>query len=258
MKIHRRGCDYIDTNKELNIKLFLQRENDVVHSPYEDELGFYEHVRAGDIKAITELMDKYPLSDNTGRGLLSEDPVRNVRYHFVISVSMITRFCMEGGMNAQTAYGLSDLYIQSADRCTSIETLVDLHRAMCKDYAGRMKLVRKNKVYSKPVMLCIDYIYEHLQKKIPVSILAAHVGLNESYLSKLFHKETGMVISAFIREKRIEAAQNMLKYSDFSCPNIANYLAFSSQSHFIQVFRKKTGQTPEEYRKRNFRSNWNR
>jgi len=247
----------VDTNRELNHRLFLQRENDASHSPLENELRFYELVKEGDTKAIIGLMDQTPLDDPAGRGQLSSDPLRNIRYHFVVSVAMISRFCMEGGLNSETAYSLSDLYIQKADICTSIESLVAIHRSMCSDYAQRMKQLRRDKVYSKHVILCIDYIYENLQKKITVCTLAQHVNLNPSYLSKLFQTETGKSVSGYIREKRIEAAQNMLKYSDFSCLNIGNYLAFSSQSHFIQVFKARTGLTPEAYRKKYFRTNWN-
>jgi len=253
-----KGRDSIDTNKELNHRLFLQRENDTNHSPYENELIFYEYVKEGNQKKIIELMDQSPLNDPEGRGRLSLDEVRNIKYHLVVSVAMISRFCMEGGMNSETAYSLSDLYIQKADICTSIDSLIELHRSMCSDYAGRMRLLRRNKVYSKYVVLCIDYVYENLQKRITVSMLAKHVSLNETYLSKLFKAETGKSVSGYIRDKKIEAAQNMLKYSDFSCLSIGNYLAFASQSHFIQVFKTKTGLTPEIYRKQYFRSNWNK
>lgn len=57
--------------------------------------------------------------------------------------------------------------------------------------------------------------------------------------------------------KRIEAAENMLKYSDYSCLDISEYLCFSSESHFIQVLKKHTGYTPKAYR-RNFSAHENR
>ena len=50
----------------------------------------------------------------------------------------------------------------------------------------------------------------------------------------------------------MEAAQNMLKFSDYTYAEISAILAFSSQSHFIRVFRKQTGYTPKEYRNKFF------
>ena len=66
--------------------------------------------------------------------------------------------------------------------------------------------------------------------------------------STLFKQETGMGIASYIRKKRMEAACNMLRYSDIPYAEIAQILAFSSQSHFIQVFKADTGMTPHEYR----------
>ena len=45
----------------------------------------------------------------------------------------------------------------------------------------------------------------------------------------------------------------MLRFSDYSYAEIAASLAFSSQSHFIRVFRVQTGYTPKEFRNRFFR-----
>lgn len=57
-----------------------------------------------------------------------------------------------------------------------------------------------------------------------------------------------MGIASYIRKKRMEAACNMLRYSDIPYAEIAQILAFSSQSHFIQIFKADTGMTPHEYR----------
>ncbi|MBO5292841.1 MAG: helix-turn-helix transcriptional regulator [Lachnospiraceae bacterium] len=73
------------------------------------------------------------------------------------------------------------------------------------------------------------------------------------YLSKLFHKEIGIPVSEYIMLQKVEKAKNLLCYSDYSIVDIANYLTFSSQSHFIQVFQKFAGLTPRKYRDRYFR-----
>lgn len=199
---------------------------------------------------------KSPINDMTGRGILSAEPIRNIRYHLIVTAALITRFCIESGMNSETAYSLSDLYIQRADQCTSAEQLVAVHKEMYIDFTSRMKLVRKTRIFSKHVVLCMDYIQNHLQQTLTVAQLAQHAGLNESYLSKLFKAETGESVSGYIRKKKIDAAKDMLKFLEFSSLSIGSYLAFSSQSHFIQVFKKHTGITPEEYRKEYFRSSW--
>jgi AraC-like DNA-binding protein len=77
--------------------------------------------------------------------------------------------------------------------------------------------------------------------------LAKHVNLTTSYLSRLFKKETGLTISDYIQGIKIETAQNMLIYSDYSPSQIASILAFPNQSYFTEVFHKRVGVTPKKY-----------
>ena len=100
----------------------------------------------------------------------------------------------------------------------------------------------------------MDYIYDNLHTKITLDKLAETVNLSPAYLSRLFHKEVGMTISEYIMMKRIQAAENMLKFSEYSSLEISNYLCFSSESHFIHLFKKHTGETPKNYRKNHFRT----
>ena len=131
-----------------------------------------------------------------------------------------------------------------------------LHKEVVEDYAQRMNLIKKNNIYPKPIIICMDYIYDNLHTKISLEKLAETVSLSPSYLSKLFRKETGATISSYIISKRIEAAENMLKFSDYTCLEISECLNFSSESHFISVFKSKTGYTPKAYREKFFRTHW--
>lgn len=239
-----------DMNKRLTHKQFLQRENYASHHKYDYEMLQYEYIKNGDPRAV-DLAAEIFLSGGTGK--LSEDPLRNAQYIFVCAMTLTTRFVIEGGMEPETAYNASDLYIQSADKCKTIDEVRALHRDMTEYFTKHMRNLKKQNVYSKPVVLCLDYIYDHLHHTITVVELAGEVGVNASYLSTLFKKETGLPVSEYIRRKRVEAAGNMLKYSDYTLSDIGEYLAFSSYSHFADIFRNYTGFTPKEYRNKFFR-----
>jgi len=189
-------------------------------------------------------------------GKLSEDSLRNLKYHLIITVAFITRYCIEGGMEMETAYNLSDIYIRNVDVCKTEDEIYQLHREIVEEYTKRMQIIHKTNLYTKPITVCLDYIYDNLHTKISLDDLAAVAGLSPAYLSRLFHKEVGMTISKYITGKRIQAAENMLKYSEYSFIEISNYLCFSSESHFIHVFKKFTGYTPKLYRETFFRTHW--
>ncbi len=241
----------MNIEKKLSHIEFLNREYNVSHLSYERETEFFQSIKEGDPDKARQLFK--PLNcDKLGR--LSDDNLRNLKYHLIITVAFITRYCIEGGMEMEAAYNLSDIYIRSIDKCIKEEEVNLIHRELVDDYAQRMSIIRKQNRYPKTITLCLDYIYDNLHTRITLEKLTEITKLSPAYLSKLFHKEVGITISGYITKKRIQAAENMLKFSDYSCLEISEYLCFSSESHFIQVFRKHTGYTPKTYRKNFFRT----
>ncbi len=235
--------------KLLDYQLYLQRENRFYHQPYSNELTFYTAVREGNLEYISRAKKEYPNAESSGKGTLSKDPLRNERYHFIVNTALITRQCIEGGLAQEIAYTLSDLYIQKADMTDSVPSLRELNDEMVWEFATQMNLLRTEKIVSPHISKCIQYIYDNLHTRITIKTLSLHTGLNASYLSTLFKKETGYSIHSFLQKTRLETAANMLSNTDYSYTDISNTLCFSSQSHFIQLFRKKYGMTPAQYRK---------
>ncbi len=238
-----------DIARNLAYMEFYQRENALEHSSMKSELTFYDYVKRGDLEGVKRTSS--PLGGK-GFGKLSSDPLRNLKYHLIITIAFITRFCVEGGMERETAYNLSDLYILKTDMATSQQEIHNLHRSAVQDFTIRMALVNKANTYSKPVVQCFEYVYMHLNEKITLPKIAESVNLSPAYLSRLFHTETGKTLMEYITAKRIETSCNMLKFSDYSIAEIAEFLSFSSHSRFSDLFKKRTGLTPHEYRNRFF------
>lgn len=79
--------------------------------------------------------------------------------------------------------------------------------------------------------------------------MAKDLGLSRSYLSRHFSEQTGITLQDYVLQTRLEAAANMLRFSEEQIGAIAEYLCFPSQSYFAERFRKQYGMTPGEYRK---------
>lgn len=243
----------MNTDRDLNYRLYMQHTIGFTRPSFRSEFAKYMSIQSGDVETVRQNLRAMRENFSAGKGQLSDDPVRNVRYHLIVAAALTSRICVEGGMSHDTAYTLSDIYIQRADKCDSCEKLLDLFVTMQMDFAQRMSELRKNNVISIHVRRCIDYIYDHLHERISVKDLAALVGLNDSYLSKLFAKETGTSMTEFILAAKITTAENMLKFSDFSYLDISLALGFSSQSAFISAFKKQTGTTPKKYRELHYK-----
>lgn len=239
--------------KQLSYRMFRQREENKNHVGYEEEYTLYHAVASGDIEKVKKYAKEFKKTDavsNVNNGVLSENPLQNTKYHFVIFAALITRLCVENGMEREKAYTLSDLYINKMDVCTTSGAILNIQGDMVLDFTTQMSQLEKENIYSIQITRAIDYIYKNLQKKLSVAEIADDLKLNTSYLSSLFKKETGQCITHFIRQKKIKAASNMLKFSDYSYSEIAEYFCFASQSHFIQCFKQETGLTPKEYKEK--------
>ncbi|MCR5273074.1 MAG: AraC family transcriptional regulator [Lachnospiraceae bacterium] len=238
-----------NTEIALNNLIFKNRENATHHYSYEIELNFFSKVCAGDVEAVKAagLPSKEEINST-----LSDKPILQERYLFAINAALLTRHCINAGMDSMDAFAYSDFFIKRMDECQTIEEIQSLNLDMMIYYTKQMRITNKmeNKPsYTKPILLCMDFVYNHLHEKISLNELADFVALSPNYLATLFKKETGETIQNYIADKKIDSAKRMLNYSDYSLTEIGNYLAFSSTSHFIKVFKEKTGMTPGDYKK---------
>jgi AraC-like DNA-binding protein len=96
----------------------------------------------------------------------------------------------------------------------------------------------------------LQYISTHTNQPIRVEDVAEHIGKSRSYLSRKFKAELGFQISDFIMRRKLEEAKSLLSFTDKSISEISEYLCFSSQSYFQNVFKKKYGITPNQYRRK--------
>jgi len=245
-------------DEELERLLLSERDNDIRRFAYNQEIHRYGLIAAGDIEGLKKDLEEQRREDpgNFRRGVLSKDALTNEKYHVIIMCALVSRFCIEQGMDIEVSYTLSDIYIGKIDRAASMEEVCAIRDEIRMDYCTRMRDLSKKEVVSRYVVLAIDYIRAHIQEPLSVEQVANALSVNSSYLSKLFKKEMGKSISEYIRDSKIEIAEHMLRHLDDTSLQIANYLGYSSQSHFIQVFRKQTGMTPEEYRKKHYHKSW--
>lgn len=93
------------------------------------------------------------------------------------------------------------------------------------------------------------YIQYHVDEDLRIDQLAARVYLSQTYLSYIFKKETGMTISRYIRQCRMEKAKEFLTSTDMKIVQVCEKVGFSNVSYFCQSFREYTGVSPEKFRK---------
>lgn len=232
-------------NEEIRELLFENAEKGFIHMTHSEDMLRFHYLMNGDIRAIDDT-DK--VFEASLQGKLSKDPLRNYKYLFIVNTGLAARFAIEAGVPLETSYSVSDLYIQRADEADSIDEVKELNKEVFKTYVDLVNTYKRENLYSKPVLACLNYIDSHFNEKITLGKLGEITGLNPVYLASLFKKQTGVTIVSYITSKRVETAKALLTRTDYSCLQIAYSLSFCSQSRFIEVFREQTGYTPKSYR----------
>jgi two-component system response regulator YesN len=82
-------------------------------------------------------------------------------------------------------------------------------------------------------------------------MIADLAGISPEYLSRLFHKETGMLLVDYIQRRKIEKACRLFREERLPVSEVASRLGYSNFSYFATIFKKNTGYSPMEYRKLN-------
>jgi transcriptional regulator GlxA family with amidase domain len=99
------------------------------------------------------------------------------------------------------------------------------------------------------IELVIAQIEADVARPWEIAELAALVNLSASRFRHLFKEESGVAVSLYLRERRLERAELLLRTTFLSIKEVRSEAGVSSMSHFVEYFKKRYGVTPSEYRK---------
>lgn len=102
----------------------------------------------------------------------------------------------------------------------------------------------------KVLMRAIERLRSESDADVSLAALAADAGLSRFHFCRAFKESTGLSPHAWLRQHRLEQAMNMLRDTDASVVSIAVTLGYSSQTAFAAAFRKLTGESPSDWRRR--------
>lgn len=232
------------TEKSFTALSEIQQQHEI-HNTLAIEQTLMNIVRKGDTAALREWIDKAPAVRG---GILASNELRQRKNLVIVTTTLVSRNAIRGGMDVEEALSLSDSYIQKCELLSSMTGLTNLQYRMIMDFTERVERIRLGKHPSKLVIDISNYIQHHLSDAITTEDIANHLFISRSRLSTKFKAETGINLTDFIMQEKIEEAKRLLRYSDKTSLAISAFLGFASQSHFSLVFKKYTGKTPSEYR----------
>lgn len=160
----------------------------------------------------------------------------------------------------QVFYQLQD--INKDENFDEIKGQYDLGLRMCGRWFEYEEFFRKlsyeitqlnwtlqNEREKKPIKVAKQIIQERYNTSLTLEEISAELGLNHTYFSNIFKKETGMNVSVYITQLRIEQSKKLLSSTQMSIAEIAEMVGYNDEKYFLRRFKKEVGITLGEYRK---------
>ncbi len=98
----------------------------------------------------------------------------------------------------------------------------------------------------------MDYLKEHYREPLTLTDVARHFHFNPSYLSSYFSSHNKESFVEYINRLRIEEASRLLLQDAAAISEISSMVGYSDHSYFCKVFKKITGLSPSQYKRKHY------
>lgn len=241
------GTELPERNSLISREVRDAKKAETVHNTMELEELLLSHVEYGKVEELEKLYQQ----PTAGRaGTMAGDTLRQQKNLLICTATLVTRAAMKGGLDRETAFSLSDHYIQQAELTEDYLALTRLNAQMVLDFTRRVNAAKSGIYASGLIRDAKNYILAHMDEPVTTEALSRHLGMNRTYLCKQFAEEAGLTVNQYVTKVKLEEAKRLLHITQKPIGEIAQYLGYSSQSYFQKVFKTHTGITPAEYRKK--------
>jgi AraC-like DNA-binding protein len=217
------------------------------HTPYDLEKQLVQAVTQADQIRALEILQK--INQSGQKAILASNPLRSAKNSIICTCVLLTRAAISAGVSGESAFTLSDQVINRIEEFKDVSSVLNYEPTLVSKYIMLIKLLRQ-KVHPPAVVLTQSYIDAHLTDPITLKELAQFAKVNQSYLSRTFHREIGTTLKNYILERKIRASVYYVRFTNQPIAQIAFHFNFSDQSHYIAVFKRIMGITPGVFRNR--------
>lgn len=145
-------------------------------------------------------------------------------------------------------YITREIGYQHIIRAQLMELIIQFFRAM------RKQQPHLTQTHQELVDKAIKYMKQNYKSRIKLEDIVSDMFVSKNYFRQIFKKITGVSVSAYIQDLRINEACRLLENdAESSISKIANKCGYNDMKFFYQAFKKTVGMTPTEYRQNNIR-----
>lgn len=251
--------EYISQKKETSTQNVLtnyvnasynNRDERIQHDTYFFEQQVLDYISQGKPEKLQSFLHDSSQKMKLYEGKLAETAIRQAKNIFIGSATLFGKIgAISGGSDIEETYHLIDMYIQECERLVTIDEIKKLQLNMIIDFTNRVSRKKLSQKLSFEIRSCIQFINSHINESISLSDVSKHISRSRAYTIEKFKDEVGINVGEYILQCKMDEAKILLQYTNKSLAEISNYLSYSSQSYFQNVFKKRIGVTPKQYRK---------
>lgn len=207
-----------------------------------------DSVRRGDL-GYRDMMSQA----NTNRNVMQALGIvttRSAKETTLAAMETCGRAAVEGGLTQSTVDALMAEYMP---RLRATEDPAELAGVSDTILYHLVRLVRRAKGernFSPGVQAACTYIEEHTREKLTLPVLARAAGYSPDYLSRRFREEVGCSVGEYCLSAQMSRIMLLLTTTAIPVAELADMFSFCSPSHFTEVFSKRIGCTPTQFRAR--------
>jgi two-component system response regulator YesN len=114
--------------------------------------------------------------------------------------------------------------------------------------AGLIDAIGGRQPFSWAVNSVIEYVRQHYKEDIGITDMGRYCGLNPSYMSTIFKKETGIGLAQYVGRVRVQAAVSLMLGRNIPPTQVYELVGFRNYNNFFNIFKQITGITPKQFR----------
>jgi two-component system, response regulator YesN len=133
---------------------------------------------------------------------------------------------------------------EKVDECTTLEEYEKVLSEYLTSVGHAVSTHGTNSIIERAIRI----IHSSYMEDLSLQMIADELSLHPVWLSQLFKKETGQTYMDFLTETRINKAKTLLRETSMKVYEIAESVGYQNLQHFGTIFKKRTSQTPKEYR----------
>lgn len=202
------------------------------------------------IREKNETQAMKTVEDQIKNGLphMLDDPLMEWKFYLVGLLSYITYFLNDSGV-VENYYDHSRVeFTKEVYNAQSVEQCEEILRKIARFFSEREQ--EPERTLSPLVRKVITDVDTDLKEPLTLQYFSEKLGVNGSYLSNLFRRETGKTITQYVTDQRLKHAENLLRYTNKPVRSVAVEVGIGDAQYFSRLFRKKTGMKPTEYRRK--------